>query len=162
MTYRLRTKEGNHMEISYKLLVVDDELQIQVLLREFLTSLGHTVQLVGDGEEALQCLNTAPFDVVLVDVKMAKMGGMELLHRIKLSYPRLPVIMMTGYPSVEIAVEAMKEGAADFITKPLRLDALRLALARIGGNAPPHQSLSPHVGEAASAGPAPHATIPGK
>ena len=65
---------------------------------------------------------------------MAKMGGMELLCLIKLSYPMLPVIMMTGYPSVEVAVEAMKEGAVDFITKPIRLDALQLAIARIGGN----------------------------
>ena len=62
---------------------------------------------------------------------MAKMGGMELLHLIKLSYPTMPVIMMTGYPSVEVAVEAMKEGAVDFITKPLRLEALRLAVTRM-------------------------------
>jgi DNA-binding NtrC family response regulator len=109
------------MERSSKILVVDDEPQIQLLLEEFLTSLGHTVRLAGDGEQALQLLQTDAFDGVLADVKMARMDGIELLRLIKLSYPLLPVIMMTGYPSVEIAVEAMKEGAVDFITKPLRL-----------------------------------------
>jgi response regulator RpfG family c-di-GMP phosphodiesterase len=65
---------------------------------------------------------------------MAKISGMDLLRTIKQLYPRLPVIMITGYPSVEIAVEAMKEGAADFITKPLRLDELNLVLSRITNN----------------------------
>ena len=119
------------MERPVKILVVDDELQIQSLLEEFLTSLGHTVRVAGDGEEALQFLQREAFDSVLADLKMAKLGGMELLRSIKLSYPTLPVIIVTGYPSVELAVEAMKEGAADFITKPLQLDAVRLALARI-------------------------------
>ena len=122
------------MKLLSKILVVDDELQMQFLLEEFLTSLGYTVRLAGDGEQALRLLQREAFDGVLVDLKMAKMGGMELLCLIKLSYPMLPVIMMTGYPSVEVAVEAMKEGAVDFITKPIRLDALQLAIARIGGN----------------------------
>jgi putative nucleotidyltransferase with HDIG domain len=150
------------MERSSKLLVVDDELQIQILLKEFLTNLGHTVRLAGDGEQALQLLKTEPFDGALVDVKMAKVGGMELLHWLKLSHPMLPVIMMTGYPSVETAVEAMKEGAADFITKPLRLDALRLALARIIGNAHLPQTVTTPPGEGIISAPLPLTTIPGK
>lgn len=129
------------MELSSKILVVDDEPQIRLLLEEFLTSLGHTVRLAGGGEQALQLLQTEAFEGVLVDLKMAKLGGMELLRLIKLSHPTLPVIMMTGYPSVEVAVEAMKEGAIDFITKPLRLEALQLAVARINGNHHPHQAI---------------------
>src|SRR5262245_1502310 len=99
------------MELLPKILVVDDEPQIQFLLQEFLTSVGHIVRLAGDGEQALQILQTEAFDGVIADLKMPKMGGMELLHHIRRSCPSLPVIMMTGYPSVEIAVEAMKEGA---------------------------------------------------
>src|SRR5919108_2100617 len=128
-----RMAEGNRMQLSSKILVVDNEPQIQLLLEEFLTSLGHTVRLAGSGEQALQLLQMEVFEGVLADLKMAEMGGMELLRLIKLSHPTLPVIMMTGYPSVEVAVEAMKEGAIDFITKPLRLEALQLAIARITG-----------------------------
>jgi DNA-binding NtrC family response regulator len=103
------------MELSSKILVVDDELQIQLLLQTFLTSLGYTVRVAEDGEQALQMLQREVFNGVLTDLKMAKLGGMEFLRIIKLSYPTLPVIMITGYPSVEVAVEAMKEGAVDFI-----------------------------------------------
>jgi putative nucleotidyltransferase with HDIG domain len=155
-------EEGNRMELLSKILVVDDELQIQFLLDEFLTSLGHTVRLAGDGEQALRLLQTEGFDGVLVDLKMAKMGGMELLRLIKLSYPTLPVIMMTGYPSVEVAVEAMKEGAVDFITKPLRLDALQLAVARISGKHFPYPSIATHPYTSAISSRSPLSTIPGK
>ncbi|HSF30934.1 MAG TPA: HD domain-containing phosphohydrolase [Candidatus Tectomicrobia bacterium] len=127
------------MQLACKILVVDDEPQIQLLLEDFLTGLGHTVRVAGDGDQALQSLRMEAFDGVLADLKMAKLSGIELLRSIKLSYPTLPVIMITGYPSVEVAVEAMKEGAVDFITKPLHLDALRPALARITGDRLPHQ-----------------------
>jgi putative nucleotidyltransferase with HDIG domain len=150
------------MKLLSKILVVDDEPQIQFLLEKFLTSLGYTVRLAGDGEQALRLLQREAFDGVLVDLKMAKMGGMELLRLIKLSYPMLPVIMMTGYPSVEVAVEAMKEGAVDFITKPLRLDALQLAVARISGNHFASQSIATHRCTSAILSPSPLSTIPGK
>ena len=150
------------MELLSKILVVDDELQIQFLLEEFLTSLGHTVRLAGDGEEAIRILQTEDFDGIIADLKMAKMGGMELLHLIKLSYPTMPVIMMTGYPSVEVAVEAMKEGAVDFITKPLRLEALRLAVTRMIRKHLPYQTISTHSCPSAISGPAPISSIPGK
>jgi putative nucleotidyltransferase with HDIG domain len=158
----MKMKEENHMELSSKILVVDDEPQIQLLLEEFLTSLGHTVRLAVDGEQALRLLQTEAFDGVIADLKMAKMGGMELLHLIKLSFPRLPVIMMTGYPSIEVAVEAMKEGAIDFITKPLRLEALQLAVARISGKSSAGHSSATHHGAAAISMPLPPSTIPGK
>jgi putative nucleotidyltransferase with HDIG domain len=150
------------MKLLSKILVVDDELQMQFLLEEFLTSLGYTVRLAGDGEQALRLLQREAFYGVLVDLKMAKMGGIELLRLIKLSYPMLPVIMMTGYPSVEVAVEAMKEGAVDFITKPIRLDALQLAIARIGGNHFTSQSIVTQPCTSAISSPSPLSTIPGK
>jgi putative nucleotidyltransferase with HDIG domain len=150
------------MELSCKILVVDDEPQIQLILEDFLTSLGHTVRVAGDGEQALQSLRREAFDGALVDLKMAKLGGIELLRIIKLSYPTLPVIMITGYPSVEVAVEAMKEGAVDFITKPLRLDALRLAIVRITGARPPHQFNSTTPPPSAISAPSPLSSLPSK
>jgi CheY-like chemotaxis protein len=162
MTSLMRMEEGNCMKLSSKILVVDDEPQIQLLLEEFLTSLGHTVWLAADGEKALELLRREALDGALIDLKMAKLDGMELLHLIKLSFPTLPVIMMTGYPSVEVAVEAMKEGAVDFITKPLRLDALRLALARISGQHSSPQSIATHPCAPAISAPSPLAPIPSK
>ena len=150
------------MELSSKILAVDDEPQIQLLLEEFLTSLGATVRVAGDGEQALELLQQEVFDGVIADLMMAKLGGIELLRTIKLSYPTLPVIMITGYPSVEVAVEAMKEGATDFITKPLRLDELRLALARIIRAPMPHQSIFTHFSPSAILGPSSLSTLPGK
>jgi putative nucleotidyltransferase with HDIG domain len=150
------------MEPLSKILVVDDELQIQLLLEEFLTSLGHTVRLAGDGGQALRMLRAEAFDGVIADLKMVGMGGMELLHLIKLSYPTLPIIIMTGYPSVEVAVEAMKEGALDFITKPLRLEALQLVVARIGRQHFPYHPIAAHCSPSAIASTAPSFTIPGK
>ena len=150
------------MEVPAKILVVDDELQIQLLLEEFLTSLGHTVRVAGDGEQALQLLRREAFDGVLADLKMANLGGMELLRRIKLSHPTLPIIMITGYPTVEVAVEAMKAGAVDIITKPLRLDTVRLALARIAGNRSSRQSIITQPSVVAISGPPPLSTLPGK
>jgi putative nucleotidyltransferase with HDIG domain len=155
-------EKGNSMKLSSKILVVDDEPQIQLLLEEFLTSLGHTVRLAGDGEQALKLLQREAFDGALVDLKMAKLDGMELLRLIKPSFPTLPVIMMTGYPSVEVAVEAMKEGAVDFITKPLRLDALRLAVARISGQHSSPQSSATLPSPPTILGPSLLSTIPGK
>jgi putative nucleotidyltransferase with HDIG domain len=127
-------EEGNRMEGSSRILIVDDEPQILSLLEEFLTNLEYTVRAVADVEHALQLLQRESFDGVVTDLKMPKLGGLELLRAIKRSHPLLPVIMMTGYPSVETAVGAMKEGAADFITKPLQLDELKLALNKITKN----------------------------
>jgi putative nucleotidyltransferase with HDIG domain len=146
------------MEHSSSILVVDDEPQIRSLLEEFLTSSGYTVRVAEDGMQALQLLQRESFNGILTDLKMAKLGGMELLRAIKPIYPNLPVVMITGYPSVEIAVEAMKEGAADFITKPLRLDELRLVLTRITKKHAPeqlisHSSSSPAVFSALPASP---------
>jgi CheY-like chemotaxis protein len=78
-------EKGGYREPPAKILVVDDEVQVQLLLEEFLTSLGHTVRIVGDGRQPLRLLQIEAFDGVFVDLKMAKMGSMELLGRIKLS-----------------------------------------------------------------------------
>jgi DNA-binding NtrC family response regulator len=121
----------DQMEHRPRILVADDEPQIQELLEEFLIQLGYSVRLAGDGEEVLRRLQQEFFDGALVDLKMPRLAELDLLRAIKRLYPTLPIVMMTGYPSVGVAVEAMKAGAADFVTKPLRLDELKLALNKV-------------------------------
>jgi len=134
------------MENPSKILVVDDEPDIRSLLEDFLRGVGYVVHAAPDGEEALHLLQREGFHGVLADLQLPKLGGLELLRAIKASHPTVPVIMLTGYPSVDVAVEAMKDGAADFITKPLRLDDLERVLKRvINGRVAQHpESASSH------------------
>ena len=113
------------------LLVVDDEQDMQLLLRRSLESeLDCKVQTASSGENALQLLDSGIFDLVLADIKMPGMNGLELLDSIKKDTPDLTVVMMTAFGHIEMAVEAMKRGAYDFITKPFELDSLILRLEK--------------------------------
>jgi DNA-binding NtrC family response regulator len=117
------------MEI--RILVVDDEPDMRQLLKRSLEpDLDCMVETASSGEEALKNLEEARFDMVLADIKMPGMNGMELLERIKKDYPDLTVLMMTAFGRIETAVEAMKMGAYDFITKPFDHDALILRLQK--------------------------------
>jgi len=127
-----------------KILVADDEPRIRKLLKEFLTHAGYAVRLAGDGEKTLQELQQESFDGALVDLKMPKLGDLELLRAIRHVSPSLPVIMMTGYPSISIAVKAIQEGAADFITKPIQLDELESTLDKVVRNRTSNR-FTPHV-----------------
>jgi len=111
-------------------LVVDDDAGHLSMLRTVLTGWGYGVAGAGDGAEAVAMVREKPFDAVLLDVRMAGMGGMEALARIKEYNPAVPVLIMTAYSSVETAVSALKSGAYDYLTKPLDLDVLRLTLER--------------------------------
>ncbi len=108
------------MEDKFNVLVVDDEQVIQDLLRDVLECDGHHVCTTGSGEEALAILAEGKFDVLLPDIRMPGMDGLELLKRAKRLSPDILAVMMTGYATVENAVEAIKLGAADFLTKPVR------------------------------------------
>ena len=108
------------MEDRFNVLVVDDELVIQNLLRDVLESKGHYVRTTGNGEEALSIMTEEDFDVLLSDIQMPGMGGLELLKRAKRLSPDILAVMITGHATVETAVEAIKLGAADFLTKPIR------------------------------------------
>ncbi len=115
------------MEI--KILVVDDEPDMRQLLKRSLEpDLGCRVETASSGETALKILEDINFDMVLADIKMAGMDGLELLEHIKRIHPDLTVVMMTAFGRIETAVEAMKRGAYDFITKPFDHDALILRL----------------------------------
>lgn len=116
-----------------RILIVDDEKIKRVTLADDLAAQGHEVDTAADGEEALERLRGRPFDVVVADVKMPRMDGLELLRRIKQGEQSLAteVIMMTAYGSIQLAVESMKAGAYDFITKPFRNEDLFPLLARL-------------------------------
>jgi len=115
-----------------KILVVDDEKIKRVTLADDLTRQGHQVVTASDGEEAVAHLDAGRFDVVLTDLKMPKVDGIELLKRIKQGpQPDMEVIMMTAYGSIPVAVEAVKLGAFDFVTKPFRNEDIFPLLARI-------------------------------
>jgi len=114
-----------------KILVVDDEPSILRLLEEALTRWGYQVKCAGSGNEALEALRGDLFDAVLTDVRMSEMSGLDLLREIKRHDDSIEVVMMTGYPTIVSAVEALKEGAYDYLSKPVILDELRHLMARM-------------------------------
>ena len=117
------------MEIT--ILVVDDEPDMRQLLKRSLEpDLGCRVEMASSGEMALKILDETHIDMVLADIKMPGMNGLELLELIKREYPDITVLMMTAFGRIETAVEAMKKGAYDFITKPFDHDALILRLQK--------------------------------
>jgi len=107
------------------ILVVEDEDVARKNLEHILKKEGYGVVSVNNGVKALDCLNKREFDLVLVDLKMEKVDGMEVLRRSRDLQPRTEVVMITGYATVNSAVGAMKEGAYHYIAKPYKIDALR-------------------------------------
>ncbi|MGD9238507.1 MAG: response regulator, partial [Desulfobacterales bacterium] len=113
------------------LLVVDDELDmLQLLKRSLEPDLNCRVETASSGEMALQTLADRAFDLVLADIKMPGMDGLKLLDLIKKDTPDLTVVMTTAYGHIEMAVEAMRRGAYDFITKPFDHEALVLRIEK--------------------------------
>jgi DNA-binding NtrC family response regulator len=108
-----------------RILVVDDELNICQSCAKVLTRMDYEVDYALNGYDALKKMAAKPFDVILTDLKMSSLGGMEVLRRVKESNPDTPVIVMTGYASVSSAVEVMKMGALDYLPKPFTPDELR-------------------------------------
>ncbi|MCA9281956.1 MAG: sigma-54-dependent Fis family transcriptional regulator [Phycisphaerales bacterium] len=117
-----------------RVLIVDDDPIVADSLRDFLAEDGYAPTACYSGHEALQllddCAESAPFDVALTDVSMPAMDGMELLDRICRIHPAVVVIMLTGYGTIESAVEAIRGGAVDYLSKPIVDAELRLALER--------------------------------
>lgn len=111
-----------------QILVADDDTDIRTVLSDRLHSYGHEVVQAADGLAALDALNRQLPDLVFLDIEMPKVKGMELLHHIRHTWPDLPVIIMTAYGSISLAVQAMKDGANDFIAKPLEFQSLPTAI----------------------------------
>jgi DNA-binding NtrC family response regulator len=102
----------------YRVLVVDDEPSVCDACHEALAIEGYMVDTALSGEKALEVLGTSRYDIILLDLKMPGMSGMEALEKLKEVAPKADVVMMTGYATVESAVDAMKLGAIDYIKKP--------------------------------------------
>ncbi len=113
------------------ILIVEDGQIQREMLRDFLRKEGHTVAEAETGEKALAEVRSAYFDLLLMDYKMPGMNGLQVLQEVKRFNPELDVIMMTAYGTIETAVEAMKAGAVDYVTKPIDLDELLLHVNRI-------------------------------
>ena len=111
-------------------LIVDDEVNIRRVLAAMLRREGYEVTTAGDGEQALAVLQKSPVHVVVTDLVMPRMGGMELLRKVAADFPDVPVILITAHGSVDSAVAALKAGAFDYITKPFEQDELRKVIAK--------------------------------
>ena len=116
--------------MKFNILVVDDEKNIRVGLGKSLEMDGYNVSLAEEGSEAMKIMVKSEIDLVITDLRMPKVSGEELLKKISSAYPTVPVIILTGHGTVENAVKAMRDGAYDFLTKPVNLDHLSLLTKR--------------------------------
>src|SRR5437763_43493 len=114
-----------------RVLVVDDEKAMVLALKGLLGKEGYHVETAGSGEEALRRIETGSFHVVITDLSMNGVGGMQVLEHAKRVDPDLAVVMITAYGSEKIAVQAMKLGAVDYVPKPFDNDELRLVVRRV-------------------------------
>jgi len=120
--------------MNFNLLVVDDEKNIREGLGKALELDGYQIALAKNGLEAINAVHKGDIDLVITDLKMPELSGQELLRKVSSAYPTIPVIILTGYGTIENAVQAMRDGAYDFLTKPVNLDRLSLLVKRALSN----------------------------
>jgi DNA-binding NtrC family response regulator len=116
------------------LLIVDDERSIREACREVAQSLGFTAFIADSAEHAFRFLDTQTFDAVLLDLRLPGAGGLDVLRRVKDKRPEAVVVVVTGYGTVQSAVQAMKNGAYDYVTKPFSVDELKMLLERVASH----------------------------
>ncbi|MFP4429673.1 MAG: sigma-54-dependent transcriptional regulator [Spirochaetaceae bacterium] len=116
--------------MKFNVLIVDDEKNIRQGLGKALEMDGHNTLLAEDGQEALEIIHQEEVDLIIADLRMPRLSGEELLRRVVDSWPTIPVIILTGHGTIETAVQSMRDGAFDFLTKPVNLDRLSLLVKR--------------------------------
>lgn len=113
-----------------RVMVVDDEENIREVLSNYLEGMGYDVVTATDGQDALNKFRKDEFDLIVSDLLMPSIDGLELLKRIREIDKEVIFLMITGYPSIETAVEAIKKGAYDYITKPFHMEDVKLRIER--------------------------------
>lgn len=113
-----------------KVLVVDDDKSFREMLEEFLLTKDYDVTLAADGKEAIQKVNEAPPELILCDLKMPEMNGLEVLTLVKKTHPEITFIMMTAYGDMSTWAEALGEGAYEFINKPFLPEEMHLLIQK--------------------------------
>jgi len=121
--YKFMTTKNNMSK--EKILIVDDEKSIRDFLEIMLKKEGYRVSSASGGEDAMRLFNNSSYDLVISDVRMKGMGGVELLKNIKETSPETIVLIVTAYASVDTAIDAMKAGAYDYLTKPFKIDEVK-------------------------------------
>jgi DNA-binding NtrC family response regulator len=123
------------------ILVVDDDPYMRSSLTDCLVSCGYAVETAIDGVDALGKFRKGAYEMVITDIRMPKMGGLDLLRELKGQSPDTPVIVITAYGTVNTAVEAMKQGAKDFIMKPFSLDDLEMVVKNVLERGPEQEAV---------------------
>lgn len=114
-----------------RILVVDDEEPVRDVLYQGLTKFGYRVALAKSGEEALGTFTSGSFDIVITDLKMPKMDGLDLIRMIRQKNPEVAFFVITGYPSLQSAAETLSQGVHDYIIKPFLLSDIHLRIYRV-------------------------------
>jgi CheY-like chemotaxis protein len=114
--------------MNYRLLIVDDDSNLLSVLERFFSDGANTVVTCSNGVEAIKKCKLEPFDLVITDIMMPGMNGLEVLREIRKIDPGILVILITGFASLETAIGAIREGAYDYITKPFRLEEIKIAV----------------------------------
>jgi DNA-binding NtrC family response regulator len=117
--------------VEFSLLIVDDEVTSRNLCRDVAADAGLRVHTVETTEEALELLEQSPIDIVVTDLKVSQLGGLELLKRVRTLHPQIAVMVLTQYGTIETAVTATRLGASDYVTKPFHVDELRAKIDRL-------------------------------
>ena len=117
--------------MSASILVVDDERAIQDTLAWCLRNDGHEVRTAGSGEEAMDLMAGQGFDLIISDIIMPGLSGVDLLRKAQALHPRTLVVLITAYATVETAVEALREGASDYVLKPFKFEDVRFRVQRL-------------------------------
>ena len=111
-----------------KILIIDDERSIRNSLKDILVFEKHNVDLAADGKEGIALIAENSYDVIFSDIKMPNMDGLEVLEKVHASHPEIPIIMISGHGTIDTAVEAIKNGAFDFISKPMDLNRIMVTV----------------------------------